>query len=164
MKHYLSSLVLLFLAVVLLCGCATAEERAARAALQAAKVKKSLSEKRFMINVDYMYPLSGTPKHLSYGYSLEVRNDSLISYLPYFGRAFNVPYGGGKALNFSERIGSYHETQQSNGACVIDIELKNDEDIYQYTIKVFDNGNSSIDVQSRQRDPISYSGEMVFGK
>ena len=28
----------------------------------------------------------------------------------------------------------------------------------------FDNGNSSIDVQSRQRDPISYSGEMVFGK
>ena len=56
------------------------------------------------------------------------------------------------------------ETQQSNGARVIDIELKNEEDIYQYTIKVFDNGNSSIDVQSRQRDHISYSGEMVFGE
>ena len=52
----------------------------------------------------------------------------------------------------------------TDGARVIDIELKNDEDIYQYTIKVFDNGNSSIDVLSRQRDPISYSGEMVFGK
>ena len=108
--------------------------------------------------------MNGNSRNVSYGYSVEVRNDTLISYLPYFGRAYNVPYGGGKGLNFSERIGSYHETQQSNGARLIDIELKNDEDIYQYTIKVFDNGNSSIDVQSRQRDPISYSGEMVFGE
>jgi len=162
MKHYLSSLVLLFLAVVLLCGCATAEERAARAALQAAKVKKALSEKRFMINVDYMYPLSGTPKHLSYGYSLEVRNDSLISYLPYFGRAFNVPYGGGKALNFSERIGSYHEQEKGNGQRHIEIGVRNEEDTYTYYIDVFDNGSSSIDVQARERDVISFSGMMTF--
>ena len=162
MKHYLSSLVLLFLSVVLLCGCATAEERAARAALQAAKVKKALSEKRFMINVDYMYPLSGTPKHLSYGYSLEVRNDSLISYLPYFGRAFNVPYGGGKALNFSERIGSYHEQEKGNGQRHIEIGVRNEEDTYTYYIDVFDNGSSSIDVQARECDAISFSGMMTF--
>ena len=154
MKAFITSLLFTCSALVTLSGCATAEERAARAAEQALKVKTALTQRRYKIDVNRMYPMNG----------VEVRNDTLISYLPYFGRAYNVPYGGGKGLNFSERIGSYHETQQSNGARVINIELKNDEDIYQYTIKVFDNGNSSIDVQSRQRDPISYSGEMVFGE
>lgn len=164
MKTFITTLLFTCSALVMLSGCATAEERAARAAEQALKVKTALTQRRYKIDVNRMYPMNGNSRNVSYGYSVEVRNDTLISYLPYFGRAYNVPYGGGKGFNFSEQIGSYHETQQSNGARLINIELKNEEDIYQYTIKVFDNGNSSIDVQSRQRDPISYSGEMVFGE
>lgn len=87
---------------------------------------------------------------------------SLISYLPYIGRAYNVPYGGGKGLNFSERIGSYQESQKKNGLRHIEISLTNDEDTYHYIIEVFDNGNSTIDVQSRQREPISYTGQMTI--
>ena len=131
MKAFITSLLFTCSALVTLSGCATAEERAARAAEQALKVKTALTQRRYKIDVNRMYPMNGNSRNVSYGYSVEVRNDTLISYLPYFGRAYNVPYG---------------------------------EDIYQYTIKVFDNGNSSIDVQSRQRDPISYSGEMVFGE
>ena len=107
-----------------------------------------------------MYPMKGSSRSVSYGYSVEVRNDSLISYLPYFGGAYNVPYGGGKGLNFSERIGSYRESQKNNGERQIEINVTNEEDTYIYLIKVFSNGNSSIDVTSRQRDHISYSGEL----
>ena len=106
--------------------------------------------------------MGGGSKTLSYGYSVEVRNDSLISYLPYFGRAYSVPYGGGKGLTFSERIGSYQEYQKGNGLRHIEISLRNDEDTYLYTIEVYENGSSSISVQSRQRENISYSGEMRF--
>ena len=105
--------------------------------------------------------MRGVSKSVSYGYSVEVRNDSLISYLPYFGRAYSVPYGGGKGLNFTERIGSYKEFQEKSGKRHIEIGLKNEEDTYLYTIVVFDNGKSSIDVQSRQRERISFSGDMV---
>lgn len=150
------------LALVMLSGCATAEERAARAAEQKKKVATALMERNYKIAVDRMYSMRGSSKSVSYGYSVEVRNDSLISYLPYFGRAYSVPYGGGKGLNFSERIGSYQESLEKNGKRHIEIGLKNDEDTYLYTIDVFDNGNSSIDVQSRQRDRISFSGDMVF--
>ena len=152
--------ILLFVAV--LCGCATAEERAARAAEQAAKVNKALTERTFKIRADRMYASRGGAKTLSYGYSVEVRNDSLISYLPYFGKAYDVPYGGGKGLNFSERIGSYQEGRKSNGRRCIEIGVRNDEDTYLYTIEVFENGSSTIRVQSRQRESISYSGEMTF--
>jgi hypothetical protein len=82
--------------------------------------------------------------------------------LPYFGRAYNVPYGGGKGLSFSAPIGNYKEYQQKNDLRQIEINLTNDEDTYIYYIKVFDNGSSSIDVQSRQRESISYSGEITW--
>ena len=144
------------------CGCATVEEKAARAAEQAAKVNMALKERKYKIYVERMYSMRGGSKTLSYGYSVEVRNDSLISYLPYFGRAYSVPYGGGKGLTFSERIGSYQEYQKGNGMRHIEIGLRNDEDTYLYTIEVYDNGSSSISVQSRQRENISYSGEMRF--
>jgi len=144
----------------MLSGCASAEERAARAAEQAAKVTKALEARDYKIAVNRMYPMKGSSRSVSYGYSVEVRNDSLISYLPYFGGAYNVPYGGGKGLNFSERIGSYRESQKNKGERQIEINVTNEEDTYIYLIKVFSNGNSSIDVTSRQRDHISYSGEL----
>jgi len=162
MKKFLLSLALVLLAVIALEGCATAEERAKRAAEQAAKVKVALKERHYKISVDRMYPMKGGSKSVSPSYSVEVRNDSLISYLPFFGRAYQVPYGGGKGLNFSERIGSYRESPAKNGRRHIEINVKNDEDSYLYVIEMFDNGNSDIEVQAQQRERISYSGEMVF--
>lgn len=162
MKAKLISGLFAITALVVLSACGSAEERAARAAEQAAKVKAGLAEKRFSINVDRMYPMKGGSKNVSFGYGVEVRNDSLISYLPYFGRAYDIPYGGGKGLNFSEHIGSYHDTQAKNGQRIIDIEVTNTEDTYFYSIKVYDNGSSTIDVQSRNLEHISYSGMMDF--
>ena len=160
MKNIWFTMVSACLALVVLSGCATSEERAARAAEQAAKVKSALTERNYKISVDRMYPMRGSSKTVSYGYSVEVRNDSLISYLPYFGRAYSVPYGGGKGLNFSERIGSYEEALLKNGKHHIEIGVTNEEDTYLYTIDVFDNGSSTIAVQSRQRESISYSGKI----
>ena len=102
MKTFITTLLFACSAMVTLSGCATAEERAARAAEQALKVKTALTQRRYKIDVNRMYPMNGNSRNVSYGYSVEVRNDTLISYLPYFGRAYNVPYGGGKGLNFSE--------------------------------------------------------------
>ena len=160
MKKVLVSMMLVCSAWVMLSGCVSPEERAARAAEQAAKVTAALKARDYKISVDRMFPMKGSSKSVSYGYSVEVRNDSLISYLPYIGGAYNVPYGGGKGLNFKERISSYKESQKNNGQRQIEINVMNEEDTYVYTLKVYDNGSSSIDVQSRQRDHISYSGQM----
>ena len=108
--------------------------------------------------------MSGSSRSISYGYSVEVRNDSLFSNLPYFGKAYQVPYGGGKGLIFDASITHYQESQKKNGSRQIDVEVKNEEDTYDYHMTVFDNGSSSINVQAREREGISYSGEMVFDK
>lgn len=162
MKKNLVTIAMGCVALMMLAGCATTEERAARQAEQAMKVEAALNERCYKINVDRMSPLRGPSRMISYGYSVEVRNDSLFSYLPYFGRAYSVPYGGGKALNFSAPISSYQEFQKKKNLRVIEIGVRNDEDTYLYSLEVFDNGSSTVRVYARERDRISFTGEMVF--
>jgi hypothetical protein len=164
MKKYQVSIVMALLAAVLLGGCATSEERAAQKAEQVKKVTAALNRRQYKIAIARMYPMNGPSKTVTYGYSVEVRNDSLFSYLPYFGRAYNVPYGGGKGLNFSAPIGSYQEEVAKNGKRRIEIGLTNEEDTYLYILEVFDNGSSTVSVMSRQREQISYSGDMEFDR
>lgn len=149
--------------VVILAGsCATPEERAARAAEQARKVTAAIQERNYKISVNRMMPLRGASKTVSYGYGIEVRNDSLLSYLPYFGHAYNVPYGGGKGLNFSAPIESYRESQPKSDRYRIEIALSNSEDSYLFTLDIFTNGSATVDVAPRQRDRITFSGELEF--
>ena len=162
MKRVICLSVLFASAVILWSNCATSEEKAAQMAELSANVTNALNNRDYKIAIDRMYPMRGSSRHVSFGYSVEVRNDTLISYLPYFGRAYNVPYGGGKGLNFSAPIGSYQEFMKRNGKRHIEIGVANDEDTYFYTIEVFDTGSSSVDVRARQRERISYSGNVVF--
>ena len=150
--------------MVMFIGCKISEEKAAQMAELSANVTNALNNRDYKIAIDRMYPMRGSSRHVSFGYSVEVRNDTLISYLPYFGRAYNVPYGGGKGLNFTAPISSYQEFMKRNGQRHIEIGVTNDEDTYFYTIEVFNNGSSSIDVQARQRERISYSGDIYWGK
>ncbi len=163
-RNRIVSILTLLLLLVMLGSCASSEERAAQKADFVRKVKAALDKRAYKISINRMLPMNGASKSVSYGYSVEIRNDSLFSYLPYFGRAYQVPYGGGKGLTFDAPIGHYQEAKAKNGSRQIDIELKNEEDEYIYHISVFENGSSSIEVQSRQRDPISYSGEVIFDK
>ena len=161
-RKILFSILTLFLVLVMFGSCASSAERAARKADFARKVKVALDQRAFKISVNRMIPMSGSSRSVSYGYSVEVRNDSLFSNLPYFGRAYQVPYGGGKGLTFNAPISHYQESLKKNGARQIDIEVKNEEDTYNYNMTVFDNGSSSINVQAHEREGISYSGEVIF--
>lgn len=156
--------IITLLSMIFLTSCVTTEEKAAQMAELSANVTNALNNRDYKITIDRMYPMRGSSRHVTYGYSVEVRNDTLISYLPYFGRAYNVPYGGGKGLNFTAPISIYQEFMKRNGQRHIEIGVTNDEDTYFYTIEVFNNGNSSIEVRARQRERISYSGNVEFGK
>lgn len=162
MKNACLQLIHVFLFAMLLCSCATSAEKALQRTEKVRMVEQALNDRNYKIEVDRMYPMRGSSRNVSFGYSVEVRNDTLISYLPYFGRAYNVPYGGGKGLNFKAPIESYQEYMRKNGLRHIEIGTLNDEDSYLYTIEVFDNGSASIEVRARQRERISYSGNMVF--
>ncbi len=63
-------------------------------------VREAVDAKSYKINVDRVMPMKGGSKNLTSDYSLEIRNDSVYSICLISGVAYNVPYGGGKGLNF----------------------------------------------------------------
>jgi len=155
----------LMLAVGILMGCATTNtqsglSKAEKRALVEKRVTEMLDNRHFKIEVDMMHPLNYPSKSLTSYFSLEIRNDSILSYLPYLGRAYQVPYGGGKALNFDAPIRQYQESFPKKHMRRIDLSTDNGEDLLFYSIEVFTNGKSTIYVQSRNRQSISFDGEM----
>lgn len=127
-------------------------------------VREAVDAKAYKINVDRVMPMKGGSKHLTSDYSLEIRNDSVYSYLPYFGVAYNVPYGGGKGLNFSAPLSEYTSTYSKKGNAKITLKVRNEEDSYLYNITIYPNGSSNIQVTPTNRQSISFSGEMDLKK
>ena len=139
----------------------THEEKVAREAREARMVVDNIQNGDFRIDIDRMYPIRGTSQHVS-NYSVTVKDGMLDSHLPFIGQAWRVPYGGGHALNFDAPVVNYTAVENGKDGYEIRIFVKTDEDEHLYRLTVFDNGRASLDVQSGNRDRISYSGQMVF--
>ena len=133
----------------------TPEEKAAIEAT----VQENLDNRSFEIEVDQMNPMRGGAKHVT-NYSLKVDGDKLISQLPYFGQAWNLPYGGGKGMNFESKIREYFETMPKVDMREITLTTNNGEDTFLFVIDVFTNGKTTIRVRSRNRESIEYQGMM----
>ena len=115
-------------------------------------MKAALAERHYKIVVNSMADLSEKDEkrspQLKSNYRLEVRNDSLISFLPHYG--YNHILGeagvGTRGLILYEPISSYQEELTKK----------------LFVIEVSDNGNSNISVRSLRRERISYSGYMML--
>ena len=168
MKKYLVSMACTLLAAMLLNGCATSKEKAARKTEQAAKVKAALAERHYKIAVNAMADPSETdekrsPQLLS-NFRLEVRNDSLISSLPQYGynQILSEAGVGWRGLILYEPISSYYEELTKKGKRHIEISVEKDNDTLLYVIEVSAKGHSNISVRSHRRERMSFSGHMEF--
>ena len=158
MKQVLA--ITLALAAIIMSGCASLKMTPEEKAAQAAKIQEDLDNRTFLVDVDQMIPRRGGAKHVT-NFSLEVDGDRLISRLPYFGQAWNIPYGGGKGMNFESTISDYIESFPKPDRRQITLATNNGEDTYVFVIQVFTSGKVDIDVRSRNREPISYYGTIV---
>jgi hypothetical protein len=168
MKKYLASMACTLLAAMALNGCATSKEKAARKTEQAERVKAALAERHYKIVVNAMADQSKTDENrspqLRYRYSLEVRNDSLISFLPQYGynHILSEAGVGWRGLILKEPISSYQEELTKKGKRHIEISVENDHDTLVFAIEVSANGDSYITVRSHRRERISFSGNLML--
>ena len=123
-------------------------------------VKKLIESENYKIDVNTAMPMRGRSIPLTSSYSLTIRNDSVISYLPYYGRAYSIPYGGGDGLNFKAILKEYNVEMDKKGNAVIKFVARNPEDRYEFRAKVYTNGEASINVNMQNRQSISFQGEL----
>ena len=65
-----------------------------RKELKEQTVKEKIESENYRIDINTAYPRRGRMIPLTSIYSVTIRNDSVFSQLPYFGRAYSIPYGG----------------------------------------------------------------------
>lgn len=123
-------------------------------------VKEVVLSEKYKIDVNRADPARGRSVMLTSSYSIEVRNDSVISYLPYYGRAYNIPYGGGNGLNFKAPLSDYEIDWEKKGTAKIKFTTRNSEDKFDFKIDIFSNGSASIFVNMQNRQSISFNGEL----
>ena len=140
-----------------LASCATARLTTEEKNNLAQAIQTGISEKNFEMEIRMMNPQRGRSRNVS-GFSVEVKGDTLVSNLPYFGVVHSAPYGGGKGLNFESKINSYQTTQAKSECTQVAIKTKNEEDNYVYTFDIYADGTAYLTVRSDNRDGISYTG------
>ncbi len=126
-------------------------------------IRELIEAQKINVEVNTALPMRGPSRHLTSNYSVEIRNDSVFSYLPYFGIAYSAPYGGrGKGLIFDEKITDYKLIFDKKGTANISFRTRTEEDSYIYWIKVFTSGSADVRVTPNNKQSISYYGEFIY--
>jgi len=126
---------------------------------KAALIKKLIDTKNFVFTANSMMPMRGMTRELTSTFDLRVSPDTIISYLPYFGRAYVAPIDPMQgALDFTSTQFNYTTTPRKKGGWDILIATKDQRDNKRMTLTVFDNGTASLAVTSNNDQPISFEG------
>ena len=149
------------LLLTMLASCATQQERAERMAQRQKMVTEAVEKRQWHIDVNSMHTMRYGSKTVTPDFFLELRNDTLRSYLPYLGQAHRAPMGSpSQGLNFETQVLRYQQNKKKEHLYEIEINVRTQEDTYNYWVEIFDSGEASIRVRSNDRDPISFSGNM----
>ncbi len=126
---------------------------------KAAELKKLLDSKNFVFVAESATPMSGGNIRLTSNYEVRFLNDSLDSFLPYFGRAFRAEFGATDSpLRFSSSDFTYEAKASKRGGQTITIKINNPDDPDMLTLSVSPSGYGTLQVTSVNRQPISFYG------
>lgn len=153
-----------FLGIALLCVGQSlfAQSKQDRKEQKEKAVKEIVDSDRIKIDVDRAVPMAGRSVNLTSPYSLEMHGDSILSFLPYFGRAYAAPYGGGEGLTFKEVATEKEQTSKKKGRSEIKFRVKTQEDVYTFRVEVYPNGSATINVTPVNKQAITFYGDVAL--
>lgn len=125
----------------------------------AAQIQSVLEQKNFTFVAESVLPMRGTLRMLNERYDLQVKGDTLISDLPYFGRARTAPMNPSDVgIHFTSTKYNYDISQAGKKSRNIVIKPLDHNDVRQMILQVFDNGKATLNVTQNSKDAISYNG------
>lgn len=118
----------------------------------------SVEKRNFLFTASHAIPVSGGSIALNATYDVTIQGDTINSYLPYFGVAYHADYGSrNSALDFKQRMENY-ELEQTKKGYLLKISVKNGMDQLRYTFQFSGSDNVALNVNSTNRQPISFFG------
>jgi hypothetical protein len=129
--------------------------------IQPGEASNLINAREFRFVAQSVTPLRGTQRQLTSQYDVTVKKDSLVSYLPYFGRAYQAPMNPSEGgIQFTSTKFSYDVKPGKKNSWNIDIKPEDQQSIQQLSFLIFDNGTATLNVTATQKDPISFYGRI----
>ena len=121
-----------------------------------------VESRRFVFSAESASPLKGRTIFLSPGYSVIVRPDSVVSYLPYYGRSYQASMDPSDAgIKFTSTDFQFTEKTRKKGGWDITIKPKDVQYSPQLYLTISPNGQASLRVISSDKQSISFNGNIV---
>lgn len=130
----------------------------------AAENIRMIEEKNFVFVARQMQPQRGASQQITSAYDLTVMPDTIVAFLPYFGRAFTAPVNpadGG--IKFTSSSYGYEVRKRKKKGYEILVTPKDASGIVSLRLSLFDNGRGTLQVTQLNREPISFTGYIVAG-
>lgn len=132
---------------------------------QAEKIRNLLQSKNFVFVAQYAYPLGGRNINLTSVYDIRLSADTLVSDLPYFGRAYVAPMNPSEGgIHFTSTKFAYDINEKKKGRWNILIAPKDTRDVREMFLSVSESGNATLQVTSNNRQQISFAGYITTKK
>ena len=137
------------------------EKKAAREAMLIEQTKTVLENKVYVFSATQVLPTGMRSKTLTSSYDVQIKNDTIICYLPYFGKAHTAAYGSSQSpMDFTQPIEDYKFEKTKKGY-EVKFEASNNNDRLSFFFQIADTGSASLNVNSTSRSSISYYGDIV---
>lgn len=133
------------------------EKKAEKNAELIEQTKNLVDSKNFVFVPRTANPMSGKAITLTGGYDLTLNNDSVTSYLPYYGRAYSAAYGVENPMRFNLPVSDYTSEKTKKGY-EVRFSVKNANDLINLTFHIMETGSATLQVNSTNRQGISYYG------
>lgn len=155
---YIFYIICIFLAAILFFGCAGSANIKSNQALDSATVKNMIDSQSFVFIPQSVTPMGGRTRDLSAGFDIAISKDSVISYLPYFGRGYVAPLSPTDVdFDFTSTKFTYKLVAVSKGWS-ISIKPKDQRNLQELYFRIFDNASATLNVISLDRSFVSYKG------
>lgn len=123
-------------------------------------IGQMLQKKMYKVDFTRAYPQGGPSFTMNYPYFVSVIGDRVESFLPYFGRAYSIPYGGGEGLHFEAPVRDYSMKEGKKGQQVITFNARTDEDDYNFNLEVYPSGEAYLSINAVHKQGMSFSGNI----
>lgn len=126
---------------------------------KAAKVQSIVKAKDFVFVAESALPMGGRSIFLTSPYNISVSNDTLLTDLPYYGRAYSAPINPSEGgIRFTSTNFDYNVQARKKSGWDILITPKDTRDVRQLYLSTSENGYASLLVSSNNRQAITFTG------
>ena len=148
----------LWKALFILVACFTGFNQSSAQETNEANLKTLLNNKSFIFKAQSAWPLQGTVVQLNAGFDMRVMQDSIITYLPYFGRAYSAGYNTEGGINFTSKKFDYKLKEKPKDGWELTIKPSDTKDVTDLIYSISTNGYATLQVLSNNRQAISFYG------